>query len=177
MLHRLTQLALEQGFDQVGPLDPLSLEFLPEVREMCAADRCRSYNKTWTCPPACGTLEEISDRCRAYAQGLLLQSTGTLEDDFDIEGMQELEQRHRRSFYGFVRQAMALCPNALPMGMGSCTLCQDCTWPQGGPCRHPDLAFPSMEAYGLFVSRVCERAGMKYYYGPHTMTYTSCILF
>ena len=143
---------------------------------MCASNRCRSYNRTWTCPPACGTLTEISKRCTAYTQGLLLQSTGQLEDDFDLEAMEETEQRHRQAFYRFIRQAHSLCPAALPMGMGSCTLCEECTWPTQ-PCRYPDLAFPSMEAYGLFVSRVCERSGMNYYYGPRTMTYTSCILF
>ena len=33
-----------------------------------------------------------------------------------------------------------------------------------------------MEAYGLLVSDVCLKSGVKYYYGPKTMTYTSCIL-
>lgn len=177
MTQQLTELALHHGFSQVGPLNPDALEFLPDVRAMCSADRCRSYNRVWTCPPACGPLEAIAERCRAYGRGLLLQSTCGLEDDFDIEAMEDLDRRHRTAFYGFIREALALCPDALPMGSGSCTLCPVCTWPEGKPCRHPELAFPSMEAYGLFVSRVCERSGMKYYYGPRTMTYTSCILF
>ena len=36
--------------------------------------------------------------------------------------------------------------------------------------------FPSMEAYGLLVSDACTSAGLEYYYGKNTMTYTSCIL-
>ena len=44
------------------------------------------------------------------------------------------------------------------------------------PCRHPDRALVSMEAAGLMVSEACETAGLPYYHGPGTISYTSCIL-
>ena len=172
----LKKLARECGFDNVCALNVSALEFLPQVRDMCAADRCHSYNKCWTCPPACGDLEEIERRCRDYGQGILLQTIGKLEDEFDAWGMAETEKRHQHSFYEFVGDALKICPAALPMGVGACRLCEKCTWPDS-PCRYPDLAFPSMEACGLLVSRVCEMSGMKYYYGRNTITFTSCILF
>ena len=172
----LKRLAQECGFDHVGELNVSSLEFLPQVREMCAEDRCHSYNKYWTCPPACGELEQIERRCKAYTQGILFQTTGQLEDEFDAEGIEKTEKRHQRNFYKFVNQALKVCPSALAMGVGACRLCKECTWPHS-PCRHPELAFPSMEACGLFVSRVCEMFKMKYYYGRNTITFTSCMLF
>ncbi len=49
------------GFEEAGALNVETLEFLPEVRQMCAADRCRSFNRNWSCPPGCGTLEEIAE--------------------------------------------------------------------------------------------------------------------
>jgi hypothetical protein len=33
-----------------------------------------------------------------------------------------------------------------------------------------------MEAYGLLVTQICTDNGMKYYYGPDTLAYTSCFL-
>ena len=39
------------GFEEAGALNVEALEFLPEVRQMCAADRCRSFNRNWSCPP------------------------------------------------------------------------------------------------------------------------------
>jgi predicted metal-binding protein len=167
--------ALASGFDHAAELNMGALEFLPEVREMCAADRCGSFGKCWTCPPGCGTLEEIKEKASRYKRGLLLQSTGRLEDDFDIETMEEVEKRHRESFLSFVRKIRKRFPGALPMGSGGCRICADCTYPDS-PCRYPELAFPSMEAYGLFVSRVCEKSGLPYYYGKRTITYTACIL-
>ena len=98
----LKKLARECGFDNVCALNVSALEFLPQVRDMCAADRCHSYNKCWTCPPACGDLEEIERRCRDYGQGILLQTIGKLEDEFDAWGMAETEKRHQHSFYKYV---------------------------------------------------------------------------
>ena len=65
--------------------------------------------------------------------------------------------------------------HCLPLTAGSCTLCRKCTYPER-PCRFPKKRFSSMEAYGLLVSDVCLKSGLKYYYGPKTITYTSCIL-
>ena len=74
-----------------------------------------------------------------------------------------------------VKELRKIYPNCLPMSAGTCTICSPCACPDA-PCRFPDLAIPSMEAYGLWVSKVCEDSGSKYYYGPQTITYTSCIL-
>ena len=73
------------GFEEAGALNVEALEFLPEVRQMCAADRCRSFNRNWSCPPGCGTLEEIAERVKPYTRGILVQSIGQLEDEFDVE--------------------------------------------------------------------------------------------
>ena len=99
----IVALALECGFSQAGAVNMEALEFLPEVREMCAADRCHMYGRCWTCPPACGTLEETAARARQYRRGILVQSTGELEDDFDVETMQELEE------YSGTREWVDIC--------------------------------------------------------------------
>ena len=57
------------GFEEAGALNVEALEFLPEVRQMCAADRCRSFNRNWSCPPGCGTLE--ADLADALEQGTI----------------------------------------------------------------------------------------------------------
>ena len=164
------------GFTHVGRLERSALRFLPEVREMCASDRCRSYGRNWTCPPACGSLEEITARAAHFGRGILLQSTGTLEDDFDLDSMLEAERLHKERFLRLLDRLDASGEPVLPMAAGGCTLCERCTYPSA-PCRFPRRAAPSMEAYGLWVSRVCEHSGLPYHYGPRTITYTSCILY
>lgn len=171
----ILNLAKECGFTHVGELNMDALEFLPEVRDMCSADRCQKYGRSWTCPPGCGTLEEAAADAAQYHRGVLLQTTTQLEDDFDIEAMQQAEADQKHSFVVFVEQLRQEYPDCLPMATGGCTLCPQCTYPDA-PCRFPKKAIPSMEAYGLLVSKVCEKSGLPYYYGPRTLTYTSCVL-
>ncbi|MDD4328072.1 MAG: DUF2284 domain-containing protein [Eubacteriales bacterium] len=171
----LIEEALKCGFTAAGELNVSALEFMPEVREMCSVDRCHQYGKNWRCPPACGSIEEAALRAKEYSFGLLVQTVGKMEDDFDYEAIQETSRRHDENFAALVRKVKARHPDMLPMGAGTCTLCEVCTYPDE-PCRFPDEAISSMEAYGLWVSKVCELSGMPYNYGRQTVAFTSCYL-
>lgn len=171
----LLALAEEVGFSYAGELNMEALVFMPEVRDMCAADKCRSYGRNWCCPPHCGSLEQMAERVRGFGRGVLVQSTGCLEDDFDFETMGETEKEHKRRFFALVDKVRSRGLRCLPMGVGTCEICPVCACPDE-PCRFPEKAMPSMEACGLMVSQVCKDSGLPYYYGKKTITYTACIL-
>lgn len=174
MTHKeLMALAGEAGLSAYI-LAPEALIFRPEVREMCASDKCSSYNRSWSCPPACGTLEELSAKVKNYSSGILVQTVGHMEDDFDYEAMTETGARHNINFRRLTD--MLEGRDILALGMGACRLCEKCSYPDA-PCRFPEKMYPSMEAAGLLVSDVCAKSGVTYYYGRLTISYTSCILF
>jgi predicted metal-binding protein len=175
-MDEITALALECGFTAAAPMEPSKLEFRQEVRDMCAANKCRMYGKSWACPPAAGTLEEISQKALGYSRGVLMQTTGKLEDSFDFEGMQKAEQSQKESFERFAKALREKYPDAMLMGTGGCRRCSECTYPDA-PCRFPKELTHSMEACGLVVTDVCKSCGLAYYYGPNTMTYSACALF
>ena len=56
----LEKLALDTGFSYAAELDVSTLELRQEVRDMCGANTCGMYGRNLACPPACGTLEELS---------------------------------------------------------------------------------------------------------------------
>ena len=174
-LQEVLAIAEECGFSHSGEMNVEKLELLDAVREMCAADRCKVYGHSWSCPPACGTLDDIRKAIAPYKCGVLVQTTGDLEDEFDIETIEETGARHKENFLRFVEALHALGGSFYPMSAGTCTLCTPCAYPE--PCRFPDKRLSSMEACGIFVSRICEDSGLPYYYGKNTMTYTSCVLF
>ena len=174
-MQTLIDAALGIGFTHAAPLKAETLRFLPEVRQMCNADRCRHYNTNWMCPPACGTLEECAAKAVGFKAGIIVQSVGDLEDSFDFEAMQRIEQEHKSRFLQLAGVLRAAHPNILALGAGACNLCDSCAYPDA-PCRFPDRALSSMEANGLWVSDVCERNGVPYNYGQNKMAFTSCIL-
>ncbi|MCL2519051.1 MAG: DUF2284 domain-containing protein [Oscillospiraceae bacterium] len=175
-IDELVKEALELGFSHAGKLNMDALVFMPEVRDMCRADRCHSYGKCWTCPPGCGTLEDITERAAKYSYGVIVQTTGEMEDEFDAETTMLAAQNQKDNFIKLIDIWKKRYDDILPMGAGGCRICEKCTYPDA-PCRFPDKAWPSMEAYGLWVSKVCELSDIPYYYGKNTITYTSCCLF
>lgn len=174
-IKELEKQALEYGFTHAGPLNVKALVFMPEVRQMCSADLCKSYNCNWMCPPAIGSLEDAALRVKDYNFGMIVQTTAQMEDEFDYETIRDTEIEHKKNFYSLITSLRKVYDDILPMSAGTCTLCKECTYPEQ-PCRHPDKAIASMESYGLWVSKVCEISEIPYYYGKNTLTFTSCYL-
>lgn len=167
--------AEEVGFSHAGIINMAKLELRSEVREMCSTDRCGRYNTCWTCPPACGSLETLRKQLYKYSSGIIVQSTGHLEDEFDVETMLETEQIHKRRFSTLADVLRAAGAEFLSLSAGTCTVCKKCAYPM--PCRYPDKAISSMEAYGILVSQLCIDSNIGYYYGKGTITYSGCFLF
>ena len=63
----------------------------------------------------------------------------------------------------------------IALGCEGCTLCKKCTYPNA-PCRHPDIATPSVEACGINVVELSRKIGIKYNNGANTVTYFCIIL-
>ena len=84
----------EMPIHEFAFLDPKTIPFLKEVRDMCEANRCGMYGRTWTCPPGVGELEVLRDKYQAYEHALLYSTRHELEDSFDFEGMGAVSYTH-----------------------------------------------------------------------------------
>ena len=175
-VREILDLAKEYGFSKVVEMEVSSVQLNPEVRAMCATNKCKMYDTNWACPPGCGTLAECEAKVAKYQHGILIQTTGELEDSFDFEGMEEIKEKHDLNLKNFVEKLYSLEIDMMPLGDGCCQICKDCTYPDG-ECRFPKKAFSSMEAFGILVSDFCKSNQVEYYYGPNTLTYVGCVLF
>lgn len=172
---KLRAMADKAGFSHVSPMDVTIVDLKQQVRDMCATNSCGRYGHNWACPPACGELDALRTEVGRYRKGILVQTVGEVEDSFDFEGMMEAEAAHREHFMAMHDLLMGEYPNMLALNAGTCSRCQQCTYPDA-PCRFPDKRFSSMEAYGMLVMEVCKQNGMEYYYGPNAIAYTGCFL-
>jgi predicted metal-binding protein len=168
------KIAEECGFSHIGDLQVDTIKVRVEAREGCEVNKCGAYGKSWSCPPACGTLEECEERLRKYKRGLLLQSTGQLEDNFDSETMMNTIAEHGKRFDTFRDRLYTQFPGVFLID-GVCHRCEKCTYPDAA-CRFPDKTSYSMEGLGMIVSEVCKDNNILYYYGPNTITYTGAVL-
>ena len=157
-------------------IDTTDIPFSEAVVEACRANRCGQYGTRWTCPPGVGELSEIKARILNYQHAVVFTRKHDLEDSFDIDGMRE-GMEHARDIFKQFRETLKR--NGIPhMGLGceGCSLCPVCSYPTA-PCRHPDLAAPSVEACGIHVVNMSRQIGVRYNNGPNTVTYFCVLLF
>ena len=178
MLEDLTSNALSLGAYKANVIATSSISLDAAFRKMCEANACGAYGKCWMCPPDVGEIAELMERVGRYDLALVYQTVSTLEDSFDFEGMQEAKKRHYKLSAAlrnvFTDKGIA---KALHLGSGGCGVCEKCAKRSDEPCRFPELAMPSLEAYGVNVSKLASTASMKYINGQNTVTYFGAVLF
>jgi len=101
---------------------------------------------------------------------------GQLEDSFDVDGM----MANGKKFYQITHDLReTLAKENLPfmvLGAGGCRECEKCTYPDA-PCRFPGRKHVSVEACGIYVTKLCATAGLNYINGENTITNTGLVLF
>ena len=147
-------------------------------RDMCAMNSCGVYGKCWMCPPDVGDIEQLMSDVKKYSYALVYQMISELEDSYDFEGM----IKAKKNSYKINKDIRATVEKlslgkVLYLGAGGCGVCETCAKHEDQPCRFPELATPSLEAYGINVSQLAKVSDMKYVNGVNTVTYFSAILF
>lgn len=124
-MERLMTLAKENGFSHWAPANLSAFRPLPSVREMCAADRCGQYGKNWACPPRCGSLARAEEEIRRCRSGVLVQTTGSLADEFDYQGMQRLARRTKKPLRALPGRPGCCIRTAWPLRQGPAPFAAD----------------------------------------------------
>lgn len=172
ILDNLVKQALERGADNAAVIPVSKVETDAGFRSLCEQNTCGKYGKCWTCPPDAGDIDILMKTIRTFDYAVVYQTIGKLEDSYDIEGMEEAARKHSMltrkmresvSEDSFVR--------ILHLGAGGCHICPVCARVDNHPCRFPEMAVSSLEAYGINVSKLAAACSMKYINGQNTVTY------
>ena len=174
----LTEKAIELGAHKASVISAGEISLDRAFRDMCASNACGVYGKCYMCPPDVGDIDELMAEVANYDYALVYQMVSELEDSFDFEGMVEAKKR-TYPLAQSMREIFKNCgiKKVLHLGAGGCGVCKSCAKQTGEPCRFPEKAMPSLEAYGFNVSALAKSAGMKYINGQNTVTYFGAVLF
>ena len=156
-----------------------SLVLQPELRDLCARNHCGLYNRNYTCPPAVGEIDALIATLRGFSRAVIFHNVYPLEDSFDLEGMREAKRQHNEMTFEVARAVYAELgrDQALVLSAGGCPQCEICAMPEGKPCRHPEDALASLEAYGVNVAEIGKVSSLRYINGVNTVTYFSGVFY
>lgn len=173
----MIEIALDAGSLKATVIGTDSIVLNAAFRDICKSNGCGMYGRCWMCPPDIGDIEPLMAEVRGYKHGLLYQTVADIEDSFDIEGMQEAGKRHVMVSQRLEAFLMLQLDKHLHLSCGGCRLCERCAKLDGLPCRDPERAMSSMEAYGIDVYNTCKSTELKYINGQNTVTYFGIVLF
>ena len=174
----LKTLFLSAGADGADYVPTDRIVLSDEFRTICESNSCGKYGKCLMCPPFAGDIHELMAEVRRFSGGILYQSISELEDSFDIEGMEAAAKRHSllsQRVQELVKASFS--GDMLHLSCGGCGLCERCAGYDGEPCRFPDKALSSMEAYGINVYLTSASTSLRYVNGQNTVTYFGIVLF
>ena len=131
---------IQLGAEEAKLIDTHEVVFDPRSLLKCRFG-CHRWGKYWTCPPHMDISQEMfMESFEKYNVGLVIKTADqNLGQDVSLAIEKEALLYHDAVF----AFALALCVK-----------CDECAYPD--PCLHPDLARPSMDAYGVDIGKTVE---------------------
>lgn len=154
---------------------PSALSFSERVRSVCESE-CEMFGRSWSCPPAVGSLRECKAKCLSYSDGLLFSTVSENADtDFfsNIGGLRAEHEKITDEIEKYIRTARG---GALALSSYACKRCANCAFP-GDKCRNAHIMRPCVESYCILVTELCEKLSMSYNSRGGTLLWFSVILF
>ena len=156
--------AINMGFSAAEVLDTDRIVFSFEFRRYCRDNLCGQYGMNYSCPPDCGTPEELYDRVKQYKKALVLQSSWKIHDFSNKEKLDSAKAWHNKSMLGLIAYLKENSHSGLMAGASRCNLCSACSKLDNKPCKHPDIQFSCLSAYCIDVKALAEECAMTYEY-------------
>ena len=168
---QLIRLAEEMGFAAAAVVDTADIPFDGSFRAYCAENLCGKYGVNYSCPPDCGTVEQMRQRILDRRRALVLQTIWQIEDLTDQRAIKEAKKTHNAMSLRLMKQLREEGCDGFMVGASGCALCERCAIVDGEPCRFPDRQYSCMSAYCVFVKKLTDLCGIEYDCGPGLLAF------
>ena len=140
-----------------------------KFRPYCEENLCGNFGANYSCPPDCGTVEEVRHRLMARDRALVLQSVWEIGSYENKQAVLEARKTHNAAVLRLVEQLRQLGMDGFCLGYGGCPLCDPCKRKENQPCAHPDKQISCMSAYCIDVAKLAQKCGLEFAWVPEKL--------
>ncbi len=165
-LSRLVDLAYNLGASNAALIPSKQIEVKDQLALKCIQPRCENYGLSFSCPPHVEGPAGFRDLIERLPDSLVVRLVIPAATLLSWERF-ELGRVHHELVALLEKAASNLgYPRSRGFAGGSCKelFCQDllaCQQINGGACRHPDLARPSLSGFGVDVFKLVASCGWE----------------
>ena len=164
----IKDLALKSGFSDAKEFSPKLITCKQELRDLCKT--CKAYASSWICPPNCPDIASMQKKVDSFTSGMLFTSRHRA-DAYDSALTLKLGHEHSLRMFETAKHI----PGSFVLTAGNCQLCETCSCPDE-PCRHSELDFGSISAYGIDIIALCNEIGVNVSFKADEVTFIGIIL-
>ena len=150
------------GFDASAVVQTNQIPFDRNLLNYCKENLCGRYGVNYSCPPHCGTPEQMQQKILQARYAVVVQS---LFDDVNFDDKQKVancKMLHNNR----LEQMLQLCKqsgyHAFVVGATGCEKCEVCGVTTGQPCPHSQQIFSCTSAYCIDVAQLLQMCNLAY---------------
>ena len=175
--NEIIELCLREGFGEAEIISTDRIVFDEAFRPYCEENLCGQYGANHSCPPDCGTPEQMKRRVLGYPRALVVRTEWDIDDFSQTDKLREAKRMHNAAMLRVIEVMKSEGHGGLMIGASGCALCKPCKRALGEPCAHPELQYSCMSAYCIYVKRLAEECGMKYDYENKRLPFFGAYIF
>ena len=138
-------------------------------RKFCEDNLCGKYNANYSCPPGCGTVEEVHERLFSADKALVLQSIHEIGSYENKEAILKSKKDLNVAVLQMTDMLRKDGINCFCLGYGGCPLCDPCKQVAGEPCVFPEKRISCMSAYCIDVGKLAQKCKMEFAWVPEKL--------
>ena len=158
----MIRMAAEEGFAAAAVIRTEEIPLDASFRPLCEENLCGKFGVNYSCPPDCGSPEQMRERLLSKKHALVLQTIWEIADYGDNKAIKEAKGAHNAATIRLAKRLRAEGCEGFLVGASGCSLCDPCELVEHRPCRFPEFQYSCLSAYCVFVRELTEKCGIEY---------------
>lgn len=161
----LLNMIREEGF-AAAFIDPKDIPVTLAFRMFCEENLCGKYGANYSCPPDCGTVEQLQEKLLREEKAVILSSHWEVDGYDDKEAVQFARKAHNQAIRRVIDGVREGGWDGFAAGYGGCNLCNPCKRVENQPCAFPEKRISCMSAYCINVAELAQKCGLEFSWDP-----------
>ena len=157
----LIKLAEDAGF-RVALIPTREIPVDGSFRKFCEDNLCGKYNANYSCPPACGTVEELNEKMLAEEKALVVETIWEIESYENKTAVNHARITHNKAVMHLTEQIREAGYTGFCLGYNGCPLCNPCKQVEDKPCAFPEKKISCMSAYCIDVAKLAKKCELPF---------------
>lgn len=156
------QQAAALGFSGCATVDVNQIPFDASLLKYCQENLCGRYGANYSCPPYCGTPQQMKDKVLSCKGAVVVQSVFDNVNFDDAEAVSCCKALHNSRLCQLLQYANQQGRNAFVIGATGCEKCNPCLVAVGQPCPYGEQVFSCTSAYCIDVAKLLQVCNLAY---------------